>query len=161
MVRAMDSPMPMPSALLVKNGSKTSFSLSSGMPWPRSDADSSAKFSNARSPDADDAIFARRILHRVDPVHDKVQNDLLKLNVVAEDRKRIRCDQTHQFGLSCGSLRRKESGGFLNDVVEVEAFQFERCLCQEAPHPPDDFAGPSVIPHDIVHYPVQFRDVRA
>jgi hypothetical protein len=34
MVRAMDSPMPMPSALLVKNGSKTSFSLSSGMPEP-------------------------------------------------------------------------------------------------------------------------------
>jgi hypothetical protein len=30
MVRAMDNPMPMPSALLVKNGSKTSFNLSSG-----------------------------------------------------------------------------------------------------------------------------------
>ena len=37
--------MPMPSALLVKNGSKTSFNLSSGMPGPRSDTDSSAKFS--------------------------------------------------------------------------------------------------------------------
>jgi hypothetical protein len=89
MVRAMDSPMPMPSALLVKNGSKTSFNLSSGMPGPRSDTDSSANFLDARSPDADDAIFARRVLHRVDPVHDKVQNDLLKLDAVAEDRKRI------------------------------------------------------------------------
>ena len=45
MVRAMDSPMPMPSALLVKNGSKTSFNLSSGMPGPRSDTDNSAKSS--------------------------------------------------------------------------------------------------------------------
>src|SRR6476659_4642239 len=45
MVRAMDSPMPMPSALLVKNGSKTSFNLTSGMPEPRSDTDSWAKFS--------------------------------------------------------------------------------------------------------------------
>jgi len=45
MVRAMDSPIPMPSALLVKNGSKTSFNLSSGMPEPRSDTDSWAKFS--------------------------------------------------------------------------------------------------------------------
>ena len=35
MVRAMDNPMPMPSALLVKNGSKTSFNFSSGMPEPR------------------------------------------------------------------------------------------------------------------------------
>jgi hypothetical protein len=40
-VRAMDSPMPMPSALLV-NGSKTAFNLSSGMPGPPSDTDSSA-----------------------------------------------------------------------------------------------------------------------
>src|SRR6266496_5873505 len=33
-VRAMDSPMPIPLGLLVTNGSKTSFSLSSGMPGP-------------------------------------------------------------------------------------------------------------------------------
>ena len=45
MVRAMDSPMPMPSALVVKNGSKISFNLSSGMPGPRSDTDSSANSS--------------------------------------------------------------------------------------------------------------------
>ena len=31
MVRAMESPMPIPSALVVKNGSNTSFSLSAGM----------------------------------------------------------------------------------------------------------------------------------
>jgi hypothetical protein len=34
MVRAIDSPMPMPSALLVKNGSKISFNLSSGRNTP-------------------------------------------------------------------------------------------------------------------------------
>ena len=34
-VRAMESPIPMPFALLVKNGSKTSFNLTSGMPEPR------------------------------------------------------------------------------------------------------------------------------
>ena len=45
MVRAMDSPMPMPSALLVKNGSKIPFNLSSGTPVPRSDTDSWAKCS--------------------------------------------------------------------------------------------------------------------
>jgi hypothetical protein len=37
--------MPMPSALLVKNGSKTCFNLSSGIPGPRSDTDSSANSS--------------------------------------------------------------------------------------------------------------------
>jgi hypothetical protein len=40
------------------------------------------------------------IPHRVDPVHDKVQNDLLKLNVVAEDRQRILCGHTNQFTIS-------------------------------------------------------------
>jgi hypothetical protein len=48
MVCAMDRPMPMPFGLLVKNGSKTSFSLSSGMPGPRSETDSSAKFSTRK-----------------------------------------------------------------------------------------------------------------
>ena len=33
--------------------------------------------------------FSLAFLHRVDSVHDKVQNDLLKLNAVAEDWKCI------------------------------------------------------------------------
>ena len=45
MVRAMDSPMPIPSALLVKNGSKISLSFSAGIPGPLSDIESSAKSS--------------------------------------------------------------------------------------------------------------------
>ena len=72
MVRAMDSPMPMPSALLVKNGSKTAFSLSSGMPEPRSETDSWAKLSTREVRTVMAAILARRVVHRVDFVHDKV-----------------------------------------------------------------------------------------
>ena len=100
-----------------------------GMPGPRSDTDNSAKFSDARSPDADDAIFARRVLHRVDSVDHKVQNDLLKLDAVAEDRKRIRCDHANQFDLSSNGERRKKFDGFPRDVVEVETFQLEGRLC--------------------------------
>ena len=65
--------MPMPSALLVKNGSKTSFSLSSGIPGPRSDTDSWANIFDARSPDADDAIFAGRVRHRVHRINDQIE----------------------------------------------------------------------------------------
>ena len=75
--------MPMPSALLVKNGSKTSFNLSSGMPGPRSDTDSCGKVFDARSPNADDPIFAWRILHRVNRIDDQVGNDLLELDAIA------------------------------------------------------------------------------
>ena len=39
MVRAMDNPMPMPSPLVVKNGSNIFFSLSDGMPGPESAID--------------------------------------------------------------------------------------------------------------------------
>ena len=60
MVRAIDNPMPMPSALVVKNGSNTSFSLSAGIPGPRSDMESSAKFSTREVRRADDAVFADR-----------------------------------------------------------------------------------------------------
>ena len=36
MVRAMDKPMPIPSPLVVKNGSNIAFSLSDGTPGPES-----------------------------------------------------------------------------------------------------------------------------
>ena len=129
------------------------------MPGPRSDTDSSGKVLDARSPNADDAVFARRILHRVDPVHDKVQNDLLKLNAVAEDRKRIRCDHTVQFDLSSDGERRKKSDRFPHNVIEVEIFQFEGRLFQQAAHPPDDFAGAPVILQNIIHDILEFNDV--
>src|ERR1700722_6690173 len=42
MVRAMESPMPMPFFLVVKNGSKTSLSLSCGIPGPESEIEITA-----------------------------------------------------------------------------------------------------------------------
>ena len=45
MVRAMDKPIPMPSSLVEKNGSKISLSLSSGIPGPVSETDTSANLS--------------------------------------------------------------------------------------------------------------------
>ena len=153
--------MPIPSALLVKNGSKTSFNLSSGTPAPRSDTDSSATFSTRQVLDADDAIFAPHVPHRVDPVHDKVQNHLLKLDAVAEDRKRVRCDRTCQFDLSSNGERRKKFDGFPRDLVEVDVFELERCLFQEAAHPPDDFGGAPVIKQNITHDFLEFSDIGA
>ena len=44
-VRAIDSPSPVPCGLVVKNVSKTSFSLSFGMPVPESATDTSASAS--------------------------------------------------------------------------------------------------------------------
>ena len=161
MVRAIDSPMPMPSALLVKNGSKTSFNLSSGMPGPRSDTDSSANFSTRE---------VRMLMMRFSvgvsfiasiPFIDKVQNDLLKLDAVAEDRKRIRCDHIDHFEFPANGKRRKKSDRLLHNFIEVELFQFERCLFQKAAHPPDDFGGAPVILQNIVHNILEFSDVGA
>ena len=85
---------------------------------------------------------------------------MLKLDTVAEDRKRFGCGHSKQFAFSCDGQRRKKSDGVANEVVKVETFQFEGCLCQEAPHPPDDFAGASVILQNIFHDIVEFSDVR-
>jgi len=85
----------------------------------------------------------------------------LKLNAVAEDRKRFRCDRANQFQLSSDGKRRKKSERFADNVIQVEVFQFKGRLFQQAPHSPDDFAGAPVILQDIDNNLVQFRDVRA
>ena len=150
--------MPMPSALLVKNGSKTSFNLSSGMPEPRSDTDSSAKFSTREVRMLMMRFSARRILHRVDPVHDKVQNDLLKLNAVAEDRKRIRCDHVSQFEFSSNGSAEKIR--LVSRTRSLRSnFSVQRRLFQQAAHPPNDFAGAPVVLQNISQDFVQFLDV--
>jgi hypothetical protein len=88
---------------------------------------------DARSPNADDAIFGRDLLHRIDPVRDEVQNDLLKLNAIAKDHKRLRRDPNVHFDLS--SHRTYKFGGISYEFIEVEAFQFN-----EAAQSLNDFA---------------------
>ncbi|CUU16561.1 hypothetical protein CDS [Bradyrhizobium sp.] len=53
--------------------------------------------------------FSVGVLHRVHPVHNKVQNDLLKLNMVAKDRKRIPRDHVRHFEVPANSQRGKKS----------------------------------------------------
>ena len=158
-VRAIDRPIPIPSALLVKNGSKTSFRFVFGNARTAIRHGKLGKVLDARSPDADDALFARRVPHRVDPVHDKVQNDLLKLDAVAEDRKRIRRDHANHFDFSANGQRRKKFDGVSNKVIEVEVFQFERRLLQQAAHSSNNLAGPPVILQNIFHDIPEFSDV--
>ena len=69
------------------------------------------------------------------------------------------CDHTIQFDLSTNGKNKFD--GLSNEVIEVEAFQFERYLFQQAAHPPDDFTGTPVVLQNIVHYLVQFGNVRA
>ena len=151
MVRAMDSPMPIPSALLVTNGSKTSFSLSAGMPGPLSDIESSAKFSTRDVRMLMLRSSLRRVGHRVDRIDHQVQNDLLKLNAVADDRERDRRRTLYQFDLPSDrpvptEIRRVSR----TTVVEVEILQLEGRLSQQAAHPPNDLAGAPVILQNIV-----------
>ena len=67
---------------------------------------------------------------------------------------------TLQFDFPADSQRRKKIDGFPRNFVEVEAFQFEGCLFQQAAHPPDDFAGALVVLQNIVHDFCEFVDVR-
>ena len=66
-----------------------------------------------------------------------------------------------QFDLSPDGQRRKKFDGFPREVIEVEIFQFEGCLFQEAAHPPDDFGGAPVIVQNIVHDFPEFSDIGA
>ena len=55
------------------------------------------------------------------PFMTRFRDDLLKLDAVAEDRKRIRCDHTNHFDFTANGMPKK-SDGFLRDFVEVEFF---------------------------------------
>ena len=127
--------------------------------WPMIRHGEFGKVLGARALNADDAVFGRCIPHRVDPIHNKVQNDLLKLNAVAEDRKRLRCDLTDQLDLSSSSERRKKSDSFPRKIVEVEILQLERRLFQEAAQPSDDLGGASIITENILQDFVQLDDI--
>ena len=103
----------------------------------------------------------RRLLHRVDRVNDKVQNDLLQLNAVAQDRKRVRCNRAQELDVASDRQLRKKFDGFACEVVEVETFPFEWCLFQEAAHAPDDFGGAPVVVQDVADDFLEFGDIGA
>ena len=144
---------------MVTNGSKTSFSLSSGMPGPRSDIASSAKFSTREVRMLIARSSTGRVRHRIDRIDDQVKNDLLKLDAIADNRERGRRNQTGQFDFPSNSQCREKFDCFPHQFVEVDIFRFEGCLFQQAAHPPNDFAGAPVILQNIVHDIVEFLEV--
>ena len=83
----------------------------------------------------------------------------MKLDAVAEDRKRRRCDYANEFELPANAKGSKQSDRLLHHFIEIEFLQFERCLFQMAAHSPNDFSNAPIILHDIGYNLIQFGNV--
>jgi len=124
-VRAIDNPMPMPSALLVKNGFEDLFfNLSSECPV-RDPTRIARKRFNARSPNVM-MRFARSVPSSRDPVPTRFQNDLLSWMRSPRIGSAARFDPTNQFDLSPNSKRRKKFDSLSDDVIEIEVFPVQK-----------------------------------
>ena len=160
MVRAIDNPIPMPCSLVVKNGSKTSLSLSDGMPGPLSEIATSAKSSRRAVQIASWRPVSWSLGHRVYRVDHQVQYDLLNLNSVAADRQRWGSDDSAHIDLPRSSLTRQKVNRFLDDFSEFNRLYFKRRFFQQTPQTLNDFARTHIVPSDVGSDFPNFSDVR-
>ena len=160
MVRAIDNPIPMPCALVVKNGSKTSLSLSGGMPGPLSEIATSAKSSRSAVQIASWRPEAGMSGHRIYRVDHQVQYDLLNLNSVATDRQRWGSDGSAHINLPRSSLTGKKINRLLDDFVEFDRLYLKRRFLEQTPQTLNDFARTHIVPSDVGSDFPNFADVR-
>ena len=89
--RLMGSPIPMPLARVVKNGSKSRAITSALTPIPESSTETRIWPASSYSrPDQQPPRPAGNAGHRLDSIHQQIQDHLLQLNAVAQHRGQVR-----------------------------------------------------------------------
>ena len=111
-------PVPLPTSLVVKNGSKARACTSGVMPWPLS-VISTTTWSPSRR------VANRSVpvpVHRVDGVVDEVGPHLVQLRRVDLDRREVGVERAARRSMSC-ELRREHGERALDPLVEVDDLQ--------------------------------------
>src|SRR5258707_12338795 len=147
----MESPIPMPSALVVKNGSKMRSASPGSIPGPES-----CTWTNTPS-----VLFADRIRSfrgrwagsrmASTRVHDEIDQHLLQLNLVAGHAGETGCEVGAQRDTAPGQLRGQQNTYVLNDPVNVQFRSPECALHQQSANPGNDRARPRSIAHNLCH----------
>ena len=156
----MDSPMPRPPGLVLRNGSKSRSMSSGGMPGPRSLTVTSTSESTCRLRTIDDPIPRKAIAHRIESVQEEVEEDLLELDAVAEDLRQIGVELVQNGDAADHGVAVEQADHFLEDGVEVERPQVRGVFLHERPDPTDDLAGAGVIVGDVVEDVANLLQVR-
>ena len=152
--------MPIPSSLVVKNGSKIAFSLSDGTPGPESVIEI---FADASSTDVLLVYLAPSIGcadHRVHTIYDQVQDDLLQLNAVPAHAQRPVNRPAIQLDIARFGLHRKKFKHLTNRFVEIDILRLDCRLPEQATQPPYDLGRSLVVAPDLIDNRLDLSQVR-
>ena len=114
-------PVPLPTSFVVKNGSKIFRCTSSGTPGPSSFTSSSTASRSASCQRAHDQRAASvRRQHRLLGVDDQVEQHLLNLVRIGEDRRQARGERVDDRDVGDALLVRAQRERLAHDLVEVD-----------------------------------------
>ena len=151
MVREIDSPMPIPSGLVLTNGSKMRSMSPGGMPRPVSLTQTSATWPGVRDAVTPDrpAVAGNRVegVHAVD---DQVQQDLLELHPVAENLGQATADVDVEPDAAGGGIGSQQRHDVEKHVLQVERHHLDRLSPEQGAHPVDHVAGTAIVLADVV-----------
>ena len=141
MLRHIDSPMPMPVDLVVNNGSKMRLRMASSIPVPESlIVTSTLPASPPCDADAQDAWPVGDGAHRIGAVHDEVHDDLLKLNAVAQRRRKFRGQDGLDRDAAAAQRADCQREHLADGVVDIECDVFGLAMPEKRPDAPDHLA---------------------
>src|SRR5216684_4924512 len=79
--------------------------------------------------------------HCLDAVHYQIQDDLLQLHAITEERRQIAGKIATQGGAVSGQVIVEEPGAFANDFIDIEAGSVGNALHEQGANPRNDGAG--------------------
>ena len=164
MLREIDRPMPMPVGLVVKNGAEDPLeSAPGGMPAPGVD-DAISTVCVATAPRASTAMLRRCVRGVVDGVHavgDQVEQHLLQMNAIAQDRRQIARNLQGQANVARRGVGTHQGDDVLEQLVHVQRHDLDLVAPQHRAHAVDDGARALVVGADVFDDRAQFVEVRA
>ena len=159
--RQIESPMPSPSDFVVKKGSKIRFATASSSPGPVSSTATSTAPGSASAADTDSSrVHSVTRTHGFNAVYDQVQQHLLQLNPVTEDRPFADGEVSVQHDALPLQLGADERQHFPDGVVDVEPRQFRPGFPGERSQAADDVARLVAAPQDARDRVPRFVKIR-
>src|SRR6185369_17971090 len=89
------------------------------------------------------------VCHRVGPVHDQIEQDLLQLDAVALDRRQVRSQIENHVDVAIEQIAADDAEDVEHDIVHVQAPVIRAILAQHRPQPADHLTCALVVFDDV------------
>ncbi len=150
MLRQIASPIPVPSGLVLKNGSNMRCAISGAIPGPRSSTETrtSSITVHCRS----NGELARRggLRHRLHRVHRQVAQNLLNLDRVHLQPGEIRRQNQSNGNLAANRLVTEDAHQILDHAIHVGRFPYLRVFAEQSAYAADNRTGACTLLNDFL-----------